>query len=91
MKKLLSLPPNVVDSFHDITGLDHQSYYCTAHPATANLGRGVARHGCCNQPLPMKPNRRRNLANGSKRKSAFCCMPADKADAYRHTLRVKKY
>lgn len=40
MKKLLSLPPNVVDSFHDITGLDHQSYYCTADPAHCKLGSG---------------------------------------------------
>ena len=33
MKKLLSLPPNVVETFHDITGLSAQEYYCTSDPA----------------------------------------------------------
>lgn len=40
MKKLLSLPPNVVDCFHDITGLNHHAYYCTADPAHCKLGSG---------------------------------------------------
>lgn len=40
MKKLLSLPPNVVESFHDITGLDHQEYFCTSDPADKKLGSG---------------------------------------------------
>lgn len=40
MKKLLSLPPNVVDCFHDITGYPATDYFCTADPADRKLGSG---------------------------------------------------
>ncbi len=40
MKKLLSLPPNVVGSFHQITGLSPKEYYCTSDPANQKLGSG---------------------------------------------------
>ena len=40
MKKLLSLPPNVVDSFHDITGLSRDEYFCTCDPVGHRLGSG---------------------------------------------------
>lgn len=40
MKKLLSLPPNVVNAFHEVTGLSHEDYYCTADPADRKLGSG---------------------------------------------------
>lgn len=40
MKKLLSLPPNLVDSFHEITGLDHQEWFCTHDPVGHKLGSG---------------------------------------------------
>ena len=40
MKKLLSLPPNLVDSFHKITGLDHQEWFCTHDPIGHKLGSG---------------------------------------------------
>lgn len=40
MKKLLSLPPNVVASFHNITGLSREEYYCTSDPADRKLGSG---------------------------------------------------
>lgn len=40
MKKLLSLPPNVAGTFHQITGLSAESYYCTSDPAGRKLGSG---------------------------------------------------
>lgn len=40
MKKLLSLPPNVVGSFHDITGLSRAEYFCTSDPVNQKLGSG---------------------------------------------------
>ena len=40
MKKLLSLPPNLVNSFHKITGLNTQQYYCTSDPVGHRLGSG---------------------------------------------------
>jgi hypothetical protein len=40
MKKLLSLPPNLVGSFHEITGFDKDGWFCTSDPAGARLGSG---------------------------------------------------
>ena len=40
MKKLLSLPPNLVGHFHEVTGLDAQEYYCTHDPIGHKLGSG---------------------------------------------------
>ncbi len=40
MKKLLSLPPNLVGCFHDITGYSHDEWYCTHDPVDRKLGSG---------------------------------------------------
>lgn len=40
MKKLLSLPPNLVECFHDITGLSRDEYFCTCDPKGHRLGSG---------------------------------------------------
>jgi len=40
MKKLLSLPPNLVDCFHDVTGLSRDEYFCTCDPVGHRLGSG---------------------------------------------------
>ncbi len=40
MKKLLSLPPNLVDCFHDVTGLTREEYFCTCDPIGHLLGSG---------------------------------------------------
>lgn len=40
MKKLLSLPPNLVDCFHDITGLSPDSWFCSNDPIGRKLGSG---------------------------------------------------
>lgn len=40
MKKLLSLPPNLVDCFHDVTGLDRKEWFCTNDPVGKKLGSG---------------------------------------------------
>ena len=40
MKKLLSLPPNLVGSFHEITGLSSSEYFCTNDPVGHKLGSG---------------------------------------------------
>ena len=40
MKKLLSLPPNLVDSFHEVTNLSRQEYFCTCDPVGHRLGSG---------------------------------------------------
>ena len=40
MKKLLSLPPNLVGCFHDITGLPANEWFCTSDPVGRKLGSG---------------------------------------------------
>ena len=40
MKKLLSLPPNLVEAFHEVTGLSKDEYFCTCDPVGHRLGSG---------------------------------------------------
>ncbi len=40
MKKLLSLPPNLVDSFYQITNLPKEEWFCTSDPVGKRLGSG---------------------------------------------------
>ena len=40
MRKLLSLPPNLVDVFHEVTGLSREEYFCTCDPIGHRLGSG---------------------------------------------------
>ena len=40
MKKLLSLPPNLVGCFHEIANADPADWFCTSDPVGARLGSG---------------------------------------------------
>ena len=40
MKKLLSLPPNLVECFHDIEKASPEQWYCTSDPVDKKLGSG---------------------------------------------------
>jgi galactokinase/mevalonate kinase-like predicted kinase len=40
MKKLLSLPPNLVKHFHEITGYSKEEWFCTHDPIGRKLGSG---------------------------------------------------
>ena len=40
MKKFLSLPPNLVGCFHQVTGLSRDEYFCTNDPVGHKLGSG---------------------------------------------------
>lgn len=40
MKKLLSLPPNLVECFHDIEKADRSEWFCTSDPIGSKLGSG---------------------------------------------------
>lgn len=40
MKKLLSLPPNLVECFHDIAHVDRGEWFCTSDPVGSKLGSG---------------------------------------------------
>ncbi len=40
MKKLLSLPPNLVECFHEIENVDRNEWFCTSDPVGSKLGSG---------------------------------------------------
>ena len=40
MKKLLSLPPNLVECFHDLEKVNHEEWFCTSDPIGHKLGSG---------------------------------------------------
>ena len=40
MKKLLSLPPNLVECFHDLENVDRTEWFCTSDPVGRKLGSG---------------------------------------------------
>ncbi len=40
MKKLLSLPPNLVECFHELLHADRQEWFCTSDPVGSKLGSG---------------------------------------------------
>ena len=40
MKKLLSVPPNLVDCFHELTGLSKEDFFCACDPIGHRLGSG---------------------------------------------------
>ena len=40
MKKLLSLPPNLVNCYHDVTKNSHEEWFCTNDPIGQTLGSG---------------------------------------------------
>ena len=60
MKILLSLPPNLVDCFHDITGLSRDEYFCTCDPVGHRLGSGggtawLLQQACSSETSEAKP------------------------------------
>ena len=40
MKKLLSLPPNLVECYHDVTNTSREEWFCTNDPIGQKLGSG---------------------------------------------------
>ena len=40
MRALLSLPPNLVGKFHELTGLSREDFFCTSDPVDKKLGSG---------------------------------------------------
>jgi len=40
MKKLLSLPPNLVSHFHDLEHVSHTEWFCSSDPIEARVGSG---------------------------------------------------
>lgn len=84
MKKLLSLPPNLVGSFHEIANADPADWFCTSDPIGARLGSGGGTtwllEACRRMTILLERCRQEN---GWRVKSGFYCMPEGRADVYR--------
>ena len=67
IKKLLSLPPNVVENFHSITGLTRDEYFCTCDPIGHKLGSGggtVWVNNAYKATVKASPDERRIIIHG---------------------------
>ena len=78
MKKLLSLPPNLVDCFHAIEHVSTEEWFCTSDPVGARLGSGGG------TTWLLEASRRKEAPDVSveewrDRRSVSCCMPEGKA------------
>lgn len=91
MKKLLSLPPNLVGSFHEIANADPADWFCTSDPVGARLGSGGG------TTWLLEACRRDDDAAGTlttgewlRVKNGYYCMPEGRAGVYLGThLRVR--
>lgn len=82
MKKLLSLPPNLVECFHDIMHADHKEWFCTSDPVGRKLGSGGGTAwllDACRKEEGDKPD----WLTGWRRRSVSCCTRGDKAGGCR--------
>ena len=78
MKKLLSLPPNLVDCFHAIEHVSTEEWFCTSDPVGARWDPGEERLGCWKPPGEKRPLMY-PWRSGWDRRSVSCCMPEGKA------------
>ena len=78
MQKLLSLPPNLIHSFHQLEGVNHTDWFCTSDPVGSKLGSGGGTTGYCRPAI--KPLHRKIVsANGLEARKESCCMQEDRA------------
>ena len=83
MKKLLSLPPNLVGSFHEIANADPADWFCTSDPVGARLGSGGGTTWLL-EACRRDDDTAGTLSTGEWLvKSGFYCMPEGRADVYR--------
>lgn len=90
MQKLLSLPPNLIDSFHQLEEVNHTDWFCTSDPVGSKLGSGGGQPGCCRRAIRLL-HRKRLSANGLETRKGFCYMREDKAAACPAMLLRAKY
>ena len=89
MKKLLSLPPNLVGCFHDITGLSDTEWFCTNDPVGRKLGSGGGTTWLLQACYEAHGNGR---SFDEWLPTVVCCsMPADRAEDCLHTPLRARY
>ena len=89
MKKLLSLPPNLVECFHDIMHADHKEWFCTSDPVGKKLGSGGGTAWLLNA-CREEEDKDAALDDWLGR-SVSCCMREDKAAVCRAMRRRARY
>lgn len=90
MKKLLSLPPNLVDCFHDITGYDRKEWFCSNDPVGKKLGSGGGTTWLLQQAYAADAAGK-TFDEWLSADRRLICMPADRADGCRHTPRRERF
>ena len=79
MKKLLSLPPNLVECFHDIEKADRTEWFCTSDPIGSKLGSGGGTawllEACCQKVAP----------DSRRAESSFARICAIRQNSYPHS------
>ena len=83
IKKLLSLPPNLVGAFHKVTELPDDEYFCTNDPVGQRLGSGGGTTWLLEEC--------HKAWGGDKKFIRFFFTPEVRADVCRHTLHPEKY
>ena len=80
MQKLLSLPPNLVQSFHELERVNRTDWFCTSDPVR-NLVPVVEHPGCLKNVI-MNIQMVLLLESGLKKKKEFFFMRVGKAVVY---------
>ena len=92
MKKLLSLPPNLVECFHDVTGLSHDEFFCTNDPVGHKLGSGGGTTWLLQQAYLSEKGKVKKISmTGWLVRSVSSCMRAVRVVACRRMLPVARY
>lgn len=95
MKKLLSLPPNLVECFHDIEKADQTEWFCTSDPIGSKLGSGGGTawllEACCQKVAPDSDfltwlgKEKRNFTSCRRAESSFARICAIRQNSYSHS------
>lgn len=81
MQKLLSLPPNLVQSFHELERVNRTDWFCTSDPVGKKLGSGGGTSWLLEDVI-MNIQMVLLLESGLKKKKEFFFMRVGKAVVY---------
>ena len=81
MQKLLSLPPNLVQSFHELERVNRTDWFCTSDPVGKKLGSGGGTSWLLEEVI-MNIQMVLLLESGLKKKNEFFFMRVGKAVVY---------
>lgn len=90
MKKLLSLPPNLVECFYDIEKADRKEWFCTSDPIGSKLGSGGGTAWLL-QACKTNENNEEALTDWLAKENVSCCMQEDRAAVCRDMLLPERY